>query len=84
MAFVTDFDCWHESEEQVTAELIIQNLMHNVATAKRVLRATVGELPPARTCPCGSALAKALVTRPRDVPPEARDRLDIILAKYIE
>jgi 5'-methylthioadenosine phosphorylase len=84
MAFVTDFDCWHRAEEEVSAELIIQNLERNVDAAKQVLRAAVPALPAQRTCPCGSALAKALVTRPEEVGAEARQRLDIILSKYIE
>ena len=26
MAWVTDYDCWHESEDVVTVEMVIQNL----------------------------------------------------------
>ena len=35
LALSTDYDCWHESEEDVTVEAVIAVLMKNVETAKR-------------------------------------------------
>ena len=84
LALVTDFDCWHQVEEAVTAQSVLENLRANADTAQRTLRAVVASLPQGRSCPCGSALRNALVTPPDQVPPDARDRLDMIIGKYLQ
>lgn len=84
VALVTDFDCWHQTEESVTAEMILENLRANVSTARRLLCRLVAQLPARRSCQCGEALAKALVTPPQSMPAEARHRLDVMLGKYLQ
>src|SRR3990172_11089155 len=63
MALATDYDVWHESEEAVSVELVVQNLLRNVATAKQVVRQVVAGLAQERGCECGSALAAAIITQ---------------------
>ena len=58
VAFVTDYDCWHPQHESVTADMIVRNLLAGADTARTVVRRIVRDLPAARTCQCGSALAK--------------------------
>ena len=41
LAFVTDYDVWHEAEEDVSVELVVQNLMQNVRTAQTIVRRMV-------------------------------------------
>jgi 5'-methylthioadenosine phosphorylase len=84
VALVTDFDCWHEAEEEVTGEMILDNLRRNVATAQRMLSALVPILPAERSCRCGDALQKALVTPPSAMPRAAREKLDMIIRKYVQ
>ena len=84
VALVTDFDCWHETEEEVSVEMLLENLRRNVATAQRLLKALVPALPSERTCACGRALQKALVTPPAAMPAAARERLDIIIRRYLQ
>ncbi|MHC4480311.1 MAG: S-methyl-5'-thioadenosine phosphorylase [Planctomycetota bacterium] len=84
LALVTDFDCWHEAEAEVSAEMILENLQRNAANAQGILKALVPSLPTERGCPCRQALASALVTPPSRIPAEARERLDIILGKYLQ
>ena len=38
LALVTDFDCWHQSEEPVSVEAILSVMHANVAQAKTLLR----------------------------------------------
>lgn len=84
VALVTDFDCWHEAEEEVSVEMLLENLKANAATAQGVLKALVSAPPEQRSCDCGRALEKALVTPLAQVTPEAKERLDIIIGKYIQ
>jgi 5'-methylthioadenosine phosphorylase len=82
IAMITDYDCWHPDHESVTAAEIIATLNQNAANAQKVLRAAVRELPAARSCKCGAALAHALVTDLKLVPTATKKRLAAILKRY--
>jgi 5'-methylthioadenosine phosphorylase len=82
IAMVTDYDCWHEAEEDVTVEAVLQILRDNVAKAGRLLKSTISELDPAADCPCHHALEGALMSAPNEVVPEVRERLALLLAPY--
>lgn len=84
LACVTDYDTWHETEKTVTADLILANLRRNVETAKRVVALAVGNLPAGGACPCGTALASALVTAPHLIPQQTREDLAPIVGRYLE
>lgn len=84
VALVTDYDCWHESEEAVSADMVMANLRHNAATAQRIVSEIAGMTLGDRTCPCAEALKTALVTRPDCIAPATRERLDIIIGRYVE
>ena len=62
LACVTDYDVWHESEEQVSVELIVANLQKNAATSQQVLRALVPRLDDERECGCPNALENGIIT----------------------
>jgi 5'-methylthioadenosine phosphorylase len=83
IAMITDYDCWHPEHESVTAAQIIATLNQNAENAQKVLRTAVRELPPSRSCKCGSALQHALVTDLKIVHKATKKRLAAILAKYI-
>lgn len=83
MAMVTDYDCWHEEEEDVTVEAIVQNLMQNAALAKTAIQTVVPRIQGERTCICANALQFALITD-RDLIPEAtKQKLDLLVGKYL-
>jgi 5'-methylthioadenosine phosphorylase len=82
LALVTDYDVWHDSQETVTVEAVIQNLLKNVATAKDVLRRVIPAIGGARTCPCPGLLRDAVITPPAKFPLATRRRLDLLLGKY--
>lgn len=85
IALSTDYDCWHESEEDVSVEAVVAILRKNVELARAILRAAtlrIGELP-ARTCLCESAVRHAVMTSREHIPDEARRRLALILGRYL-
>ena len=43
LALVTDYDCWHESEEEVSVELVVANMNRHVSTAQRALAEAIRE-----------------------------------------
>jgi 5'-methylthioadenosine phosphorylase len=83
VAMATDYDCWHETHEDVTVEAILAVMARNVGNARRLVAATTPRIAGARACACGSALATAILTAPDRIPPEARERLDLLIGKYL-
>ncbi len=87
LASATDYDCWHEKQATVTAEMIVTNLQKNVAVSQQAVRLALGQLlllpSGERRCACVSALQDALVTPMELVPEETRDRLGPLIRNYV-
>jgi 5'-methylthioadenosine phosphorylase len=81
---VTDYDCWHEEEEHVTGEGVMEVLRKNVALAQRVVRRAIGELGPEVANDCSTALAMSLITDPNLVPADTLAALEPLLGKYLD
>ena len=85
VAMVTDYDCWHPEHDAVTVTDIIANLTKNAESAAKVVREVVSALDAgaARHCKCGTALRHALITDQKTIPAATRQKLDLIVGKYL-
>ncbi len=84
LALVTDYDCWHPDHDSVTVEMIIANLQRNATNAQKVIQETVRRLsqePP--TSEAHSALKYAILTPLAKVPQATKDKLQLLLQKYL-
>jgi 5'-methylthioadenosine phosphorylase len=79
IAMATDYDCWHEEEENVTADMIIKILIENAEKAKKIIKESASKIDFAKKglCSCGSSLRQAVVTAKKDVPDETLKKLSI-------
>lgn len=84
MAVVTDYDCWKETCEVVTAEMVVDNLRRGTETVKRLLRHVITLMPKARNCICASALKNAIITSPELISEQMKKDLAPIIGKYIK
>ncbi|MFC2169633.1 S-methyl-5'-thioadenosine phosphorylase [Acidobacteriota bacterium] len=86
MNLVTDYDVWHEEEESVTVELILENLALNIHNAKAILKKSVLSLSDqkSRDCECARAIKNCIVTRPDLIPQEVRKKIELILEKHLK
>ena len=82
-AMVTDFDCWHPDHDAVTVQEVVGNLLKNSENANKVLLEVLARVPAERTCRCGSALADAILTARDKIPAETRQKLDLLVGKYL-
>ncbi|MEE6159850.1 S-methyl-5'-thioadenosine phosphorylase [Cylindrospermopsis raciborskii] len=84
LALVTDYDCWHPDHDHVTVDMVISNLQHNGINAQEVIIETVKRLsensPPSEA---HSALKYAILTNLADVPTETKQKLGLLLEKYL-
>ena len=86
MAHVTDYDCWHISEEPVTVEMVINTLSHNTAVAQNTLVRMVDLLSEdndSEACECEDALKNAIMTNPAKINQETKARLHLLVDKYL-
>ena len=83
MAMVTDYDCWRVGHDDVTVDQVVAVVHQNADNAARVVRAAVARMPKERGCPCASALKYAVMTDRTAIPQAARERLGLLLEKYL-
>ena len=83
LAFVTDYDVWHEAEEDVSVELVVQNLMQNVRTAQTIIRRMASSVNRHVSCGCDRALENAIITSRELIPSATRKRLGALVDKYL-
>jgi len=84
IAMVTDYDCWHPHHDSVTVEQIVAVLTKNAENAAKVVKATVEAMPKVRSCKCGSALAHAIMTDRTKIPAATKEKLALIVGKYLK
>ncbi|MEO8539227.1 MAG: S-methyl-5'-thioadenosine phosphorylase [bacterium] len=83
LAAVTDYDTWHDGHDTVDAKMVFETLLQNVALSQSVVKHLAASLPSRDSCPCGSALDAALVTRPSAISAENREKLAPILERRL-
>jgi 5'-methylthioadenosine phosphorylase len=84
VAMVTDYDCWHPHHDSVTVDQIVAVLIKNAENAAKVVRESVAAMPKVRSCKCGSSLAHAILTERDKIPTATKQKLSLILDKYLK
>jgi len=84
MAHVTDYDVWHMEKEPVSVEAVITVLNRNTTIATLAIAHLAKHLTRARRCECEKALATAIITQPERIPPVTRQKLDLLVRKYLK
>ena len=86
LAMVTDYDCWHEEEDNVEVANVLQVLSDNADKAREMLKALVPTVGPARTpSPDGieSVLDFAIITAPDHRDPAMVEQLKPIAGRVL-
>lgn len=84
LAMVTDYDCWHEEEEDVTGVAVMQVVEQNVATAQRALVEILARIPADEDSPYRGVLGQSMVTDLELVPEETLEALRPLLNPYLD
>ena len=82
LAMGTDYDCWHEEEEDVSVEAVLEIVHKNAALGNDIVKAVAGMLPTDTDCECLHAAQHAVITAPETVSDEAKERLSLLYGKY--
>jgi len=82
LAMVTDYDCWHETEEAVTIEMVLQTMQKNIAAVRRLIPLVIPLFAGLTSCSCQSAAQHAIMTPKGLIPYEVKRRLRLFYGKY--
>jgi 5'-methylthioadenosine phosphorylase len=80
LAMVTDYDVWHETEEDVTLEMIRKVLGDNVATGRSLVAALARAGVPECDADCRHAAQNAITTHDDAISDGIRERLHVLLS----
>ena len=83
LALATDYDCWHASAADVDIGTILALLQRNVQLAQEIIARTVPHLQGTRTCPCSTALQTAIITDRTMLAGAVKDRLGLLIGRYL-
>ncbi|MFT3745978.1 MAG: S-methyl-5'-thioadenosine phosphorylase [Pyrinomonadaceae bacterium] len=83
MALVTDYDCWYDGHDDVTADMVIAYLNKNVRNAQLVLKDAVKRVAN-KTTPnqFEGGTKNAIFTAPENWPAATAKKLEAIIGKY--
>jgi 5'-methylthioadenosine phosphorylase len=84
LAMVTDYDVWHDSEEDVSVEIVLSHVQANSIAATDILRQLALDGLPTDDCRCGSAIDGAIMTAPESVTDEAMERLRLVIGHRLD
>lgn len=82
LALATDYDCWHVTEEDVSAEAVLKVLAANAELANAVILSIAKHVKQLHMCDCHKAAQYALVTRPDLIPTKLKADLKPLYGKY--
>lgn len=82
VALTTDYDCWKDGEEDVTIDIVVENIRATTRAAQDIIKAAVSRMPEDRTCGCNEAARYAIVTDKAGIPASVKKKLDILYGKY--
>jgi 5'-methylthioadenosine phosphorylase len=82
LAMVTDYDCWREGHDDVTVDEVVRVLHQNAENAGKVVRAAVASLPEGPS-PYADVLKYAILTDKKAIPESVKQRLGLLIGKYL-
>ena len=83
LALATDYDCWHQSEEDVSIDAVLEIIRQNISIAQRILQNVVVRISRERTCLCSKAMENAIITEPARIPENIKRDLYPLIGKYL-
>jgi len=84
LAMVTDYDSWHDAEEAVTVDMVVDNMAANTEHARAIIAASAPRIASmAGECACHDALRNAIITHAEAIPPERKALLWPLIGPYL-
>jgi len=83
VALATDYDCWHETENDVNVADVLAVLHANVEKSRQVIAETARLLADAEPISCAGVMEHAILTAKEAITADARHRLALLIGNYL-
>ena len=84
VGMATDYDCWRDSEEQVSVAQVVAQMQENSQLAREMVAAFIANLPKTRKAsPIDTALGDAIITAPAERDPAVMAELDAVAGRVL-
>ncbi|MHC4813222.1 MAG: S-methyl-5'-thioadenosine phosphorylase [Planctomycetota bacterium] len=83
VALATDYDCWHETENDVNVADVLAILQANVEKSRQVIAETARLLADAEPISCAGVMEHAILTAKDAITADARRRLALLIGNYL-
>ena len=83
LACSTDYDCWRDSEESVTVDMVVANLNKNIKISKKILEDVIPNLSQNVDCECNYAMENAIISSRDSIDAKDVDKLGLLIQKYM-
>ncbi|MBN1899368.1 MAG: S-methyl-5'-thioadenosine phosphorylase [Spirochaetes bacterium] len=84
IALPTDYDCWLETEEAVSVDMVLETSKKNIAKVKNIIKQVIYKIPVERKCICPNAAQHAIMTDPAVIPKKEFKKLELFYGKYVK
>jgi len=83
LSLVTDYDCWHQNHQEVSVEIVLENLRSNTEVANKIIfelaKVIDKERPKSKS---HFALRDGLITQKENIPNSTKEKLGIFTDSY--
>jgi len=83
IAIPTDYDCWHADHEDVSVGSVVERLDAGTSKARALILDAICHVDEAGPCTCQEALKGAIITARDRISPAARERLGLLIDRYL-
>ena len=83
LALATDYDCWHESEEDVSVEAVMAVVKANAALANNIIKRVALNCPTVSASPHLRAAQYAIMTDRSKIPPLTKEKVKLLWGEYL-
>ena len=83
LSMVTDYDCWHQTHQEVSVEMVLENLRANTKVANKIVYEIAKVIDIERpTSKSHFSLKDGLITQKENIPSSTKEKLKIFTDPY--
>lgn len=83
LALATDYDCWHETEEDVNVEAVIAVVRANATLANNIIKRVAGMMPATSSSELLYAAKFAIMTDRKKIPESTKKKVATLWGEYL-
>jgi 5'-methylthioadenosine phosphorylase len=83
LALATDYDCWHESEEDVSVAAVLAVVKANATLANNIIKRVASQMPAMSSSEILSAAKYAIMTDLTKIPENTRKKVQTLWGPYL-